>query len=90
MAASYTAAKPKKPGRNVLAVPDHDGLPLVVALLTDILQPLLGKGVQIPVQLGNPLAGFRVDLLINLNRAVLPEGQRFQGPLLPVRQGGGK
>ncbi len=60
----------------------------MVALLTDILQPLLGKGVQIPVQLGNPLAGFRVDLLINLNRAVLPEGQRFQGPLLPVHPEG--
>ena len=60
----------------------------MVALLTDILQPLLGKGVQIPVQLGNPLAGFRVDLLINLNRAVLPEGQRFHGSLLPVHPEG--
>ena len=60
----------------------------MVALLTDILQPLLGKGVQIPVQLGNPLTGFRVDLLINLNRAVLPEGQRFHGSLLPVHPEG--
>ena len=60
----------------------------MIALLTDVFQPLLSKGVQIPAQFGNPLTGFRVDLLINLNRAVLTEGQRFHGSLLPVHPEG--
>ena len=53
-------------------------------MLTDVFQPLLGKAVQIAPQLGDPPAGFRVHLLIDWDRPVLPEGQRFQRSFVPV------
>ena len=44
--------------------------------------------VQIAPQLGDPPAGFGIDLLIDLNRTVLLEGERFQRPLVPVHPEG--
>ena len=73
---------------HILAVPVHHSLFFDVALLADVFEPALGKGVQIAPQSGDPSAGFGVYLLINLDRAILPEGQRFQRSLLTVHPEG--
>ena len=48
------------------------------ALHFDVFQPLIGKGAEIVPQLRIPSAWLRVNLLIDLRPAVLPEGQRLQ------------
>ena len=73
---------------HILAVLFGNSFFLDEPLLGDILHPLCGELVQIAPQLGNPLARFRVHLLIDGQAAILLEGQRLQRPLLPVNPEG--
>ena len=73
---------------NVLAVDLCHGPRFDIALLGDVIEPLLCEIVEAAPQLRNPFPRLRVDPLIDLDAAILLKGQRLQRPRVTVNPEG--
>ena len=55
---------------NVLTISNGNSFPLMVVLLTDIFEPLLGKSVQTAPQFRPPFTGFGIDFIISSGKTI--------------------